>query len=162
MPRVGVRRSDRRWKAPDGVIWASKFEWEVYTALLEDGIDVRKCDSSDTFSYTQQRPNVKCVECGSVDCVQERTYTPDLYIRPEASEDDSSGYYIEVKGYFREEKRRLFRCLRASRSDVDLRVIFATDHWVRKGKTRLSDYFDRYVKNTPYHFWDGGIPGAWK
>ncbi len=164
MPRVGVKRSDRRWKDPEGQVWASKFEWEVYQKLLDNGHAVRKCDSGDTFNYTQPRPNVKCLECGGCECVQERSYTPDLHIlRPRGGGGSSRGYYIEVKGYFREEKRRLFRCLRNSRPDVDLRVIFAADSWVRKGKTRLSDYFDRYVKNTPYYFWDGvDIPKDWQ
>ena len=159
MPRVGSRRSDRRWKAPDGEIWPSKFEWEVYDALKQRGVNVRRCDSGDTITYHQPRPNVECLECGSSKCSQTRTYTPDLHIlRPRGRGGESRGYYIEVKGYFREEKRRLFRCLRNDRKDIDLRCIFASNHWVKKGKTRLSDYFSRYVKNTPYHFWDGDIP----
>jgi hypothetical protein len=162
MPRVGTRRSDRRWKARDGVVWASKFEWEVYDALLRGGINVRKCDESDTITYHQSRPNVECLDCGSSRCSQARTYTPDLHITPQGKGSDSTGYYIEVKGYFRDEKRRLFRCLRQSRQDVDIRCIFASDHWVRKGKTRLSDYFTRYIKNTPFFFWEGELPGDWQ
>lgn len=161
MPRVGRSRSDRRWEAPDGQVWASKFEWEVFDALQRAGVSVRKCDSGDTVTYYQARPNVRCLDCGSSNCSQERTYTPDLFVIPKSGSDNGGGYFIEVKGYFRDEKRALFRCLRTSRSDIDLRCVFAADHWVTKGKTRLSAYFDRYVKNTPYHFWDGTLPETW-
>ena len=162
MPRVGYKKSDRRWKDPEtGEVWASKFEWEVYGALKAAGHDVRRCDSSDSISYSEPRPNVSCLECGSHRCAQDRTYTPDLYLRPKAGSHNGDGYYIEVKGYFRNEKRRLFRCLRNSRPDIDLRCIFASNHWVTRGKTRLSDYFDRYIKSTPYVFWKGVLPEEW-
>jgi hypothetical protein len=161
--RVGYKRSDKRWKDESGQVWASKFEWEVYDTLLRSGVSVRKCDSSDTFSYTEPRPNVKCMACGSCECMQERTYTPDLYIVPKGGKANSGGYYLEIKGYFRDEKRRLFRCLRNSRPDIDLRVVFATNAWVTRGKTRMSDYFDKYVKGTPYHFWNENnmLPEEW-
>lgn len=162
MSRVGNRRSDRRWKDPEGNIWPSKFEWEVYDTLLRSGVNVRRCDKSDTITYYQPKPNVECLDCGSSRCSQTRTYTPDLHITTEGGGGHSHGYYIEVKGYFREEKRRLFRCLRQSRKDIDIRCVFASDHWVKKGKTRLSDYFSKYVKNTPFCFWNGDIPGDWK
>ena len=162
MGRVGRKRNDQRWQDPSGVIWASKFEWEVYDTLNSSGLLIRRCDASDTIDYTEPKPNVSCVECGSSRCAQNRTYTPDLYIVPSNAGSNSGGYYLEVKGYFRNEKRKLFRCLRASRPDVDLRIVFSSDHWVTRGKTRLSDYFNNYVKNTPYHIWDGDLPEDWK
>ena len=161
--RVGNKRSDRRWVDDAGDLWASKFEWEVYTTLKAIGRNVRRCNSTDTISYTEPKPNVSCLECGSSNCAQNRTYTPDLFLIPQAATSDSDGYYIEVKGYFRDEKRKLFRCLRKARPDIDLRVIFASNHWVTRPKSRLSDYFTRYLKNTPFCFWQGGdIPEEWQ
>jgi hypothetical protein len=93
--------------------------------------------------------------------VQDRSYTPDLFLRPEGRP-ESDGYFIEVKGYFRREKRQLFRCMRNSRPDINLRLILEGDHWVTKGKTRMTDYAKRYLKTTPTHVWDGDIPGDWK
>ena len=160
MPRVGTKRSDRRWIDPDGEQWASKFEWRVFDHLRSSGANVRRCTSSDSIAYTEPKPNVTCLECGGSECVQERIYTPDLYIVPHGG-DDKSGYYIEAKGYFRKEKRQLFRHLRKSRADIDLRVVLESDHWVTRGKTRLSNYFDRYLKETPYVVGFKQIPGKW-
>lgn len=163
VPRVGWKKSDRRWKAPDGQIWASKFEWAVYDSLKSAGVNVRKCDASDSITYHQPKPNVRCMDCASGNCSQERTYTPDLYIIPEGeSKAIRAGYYVEVKGYFRSEKRTLFRCLRNDRTDISIRCILEADHWVTKGKTRLTDYFKRYLKTTPVHVWNGDIPEDWK
>jgi len=162
MGRVGSKRSDRRWEDETGEVWASKFEWEVFDTLSRSGRNVRRCTSSDTISYTESRPNVSCLDCGGSNCAQNRTYTPDLFLLPQAATSDSEGYYIEVKGYFRDEKRKLFRCLRKARPDIDLRVIFASNHWVNRPRSRLSDYFTRYIKNTPFCFWDGDIPEEWQ
>ena len=160
--RMGYKRSDRRWVDDEGTVWASKFEYKVFAGLRDSGCNVRKCTSSDTFSYTEHKPNVRCVECGGCDCVQDRTYTPDLFYTPEQGEGSGTGYYIETKGYFAAPKRSLFRSLRASRPDIDLRVVLESDGWVTKGKTRLTDYFSRYLKTTPVHVWDGDIPEEWK
>ena len=162
MPRIGYKRSDRRWRAPDGSEWASKFEWQVFDALSANGYNVRRCDERDTLSYTEPKSNARCVACGSWECVQDRTYTPDLFLLPESQGADGVGYYIEVKGYFRREKRQLFRCMRNSREDIDIRLILEADHWVTKGKTRMTDYARRYLKTTPTHVWDGDIPEDWK
>lgn len=149
--------------SPDGTVWASKFEWEVYDALSRHrGAFVRKCTGSDTISYIEPRPNVTCVACGSSECVQARTYTPDIFYIPKAAAPNGGGYFIEAKGYFRAEKRMLFRHLVNSNPDYDLRVVLSANNWVTKGKTRISDYFDRYMKDTPYHIWDGDIPEDWK
>lgn len=159
MSRVGRKRSDRRWKSPDGEVWASKFEWQVYEHLRASGADVRKCDSSDSITYTEPKPRVRCMACGSKQCVQERIYTPDLHIISEAGQ--PGGIYVEVKGYFRGEKRALFRHMRKSRPDIDLRVVLEANTWVTKGKTRLTDYFARYLKDTPVVVGIKNIPEEW-
>jgi hypothetical protein len=160
--RVGHKRADRRWRADDGTIWASKFEYTVYAALKGTGSIVRKCTSSDTVTYTEHKSNVRCLECGGSECVQDRTYTADLFFTPASAGSGSSGYYIEAKGYFAPDKRRLFRSLRKTRPDIDLRVILETNGWATKGKTRMTQYFAKYLKTTPVHVWDGDIPEDWK
>jgi hypothetical protein len=162
MSRVGTKRADRRWKAPDGTVWASKFEWKVYEGLRKAGVTVRKCDSRDTVRYIERKRNGRCLECGSNSVVQDRTYTPDLFVSTPREESPLSGYYIEAKGYFRADKRQLFRCLVASNKNYAIRVILERDGWVTKGKTKYTDYFARYLKKTPVHVWDGDIPGDWK
>lgn len=154
------KRRDMRWVAPDGSEWASRFEWEVYDELRRGGANVRRCTERDTITYTERKPNTRCMACGSKQCVQDRTYTPDLFLIPEGQE-DGSGYYIEVKGYFRREKRALFRSLRNSRQDLDIRIIYQTDFKATK-KMKISEYTRRYIKDTKFHIWDGDIPGDWK
>lgn len=73
-----------------------------------------------------------------------------------------NGYYLETKGYFPAAKRNLFRHLRAAHPRLDIRVALEANHWVTKGKTRLTDYFSRYLKTTPVHVWDGDLPEDWK
>jgi len=159
--RVGKKKSDRRWRDPDGKVWASRFEWTVYDTLSRLGCNVRKCTERDSISYSEPKPNVKCMECGSLQCMQERIYTPDLFLIPKGR-GNGDGYFIETKGYFARDKRILFRCFRNDRQDIDLRLILESDHWTTKGKTRLSQYAERYLPNTPCHVWNGDIPDDWK
>lgn len=52
--------------------------------------------------------------------------------------------YIETKGYFEGTKRNLFRQVIKAYPNVDIRLIAGADHWVTRGKTRLSDWAKRY------------------
>ena len=158
MPRVGRKRSDRRWLDPTGEQWASRYEWETYEYLKAAGANVRRCTEDDSINYTERKPRCRCLECGSGNVVQERTYTPDLYLVPKGRE-ESGGYYIEVKGYFRGEKRRLFRCLRNDRPDIDIRVVANANP--KTGKLRLTEYFARYLKDTPIVVGYENIPEDW-
>lgn len=143
----------------DGNEWPSKWEWQVFDHFRRAGSHVERCDERHSISYCEPKPNVKCLECGSSQCGQDRYYTPDLLVVPKDKE--LGAYYVEAKGYFRAEKRTLFRCMRKSRPDVDLRVVFEADHWVTRGKTRISDYFNRYMKDTPYAIGLDDIPEGW-
>jgi hypothetical protein len=51
--------------------------------------------------------------------------------------------------------------MRNSRPDIDLVLVLEADHWVTKGKTRMTDYAKRYLKTTPTHVWNGGLPDEW-
>ena len=158
MPRVGRKRADRRWIDETGQEWASKYEWETYEYLRAAGADVRKCTEGDSITYCEPKRGCVCLECGGSDVVQERVYTPDLYIVPKGSR-ENEGYFIEVKGYFRGEKRRLFRCMRQSRPTIDLRVVANANP--KTGKLRLTEYFARYLKTTPIVIGYENIPGDW-
>lgn len=159
--RVGRKRSDRRWEAPDGTVWASKFEYEIYCILADQarvsGSVVRKCDKGgdDTFSYTTPVRQGRCVQCHSGEVVQERTFTPDICVSYRDDEGATRTYYIEVKGYFPAAKRSLLRGFRKTGQNIDLCVVAQANHWVSKGRTRLSDYFERYLKDVPFIYLNG-------
>lgn len=137
--------ADRRWKDPDGNEWASEFEYRVYDGLRLLGYNVRKCGEGDSFSYTSKIIRGECVECGSTDIRQQRTYTPDLYIDdlPEAA--GPRGRYIEVKGFWPADKRSLLRRAVRCNEDLDPLFVFQNDRPIQRGsKTRYSDYVERY------------------
>jgi hypothetical protein len=91
--------------------------------------------------------------------VQEHIYTPDLFNVPNVpGASDSSGYYIEAKGYLRAEGRSLLRSFRKSRPDIDLRLVVERDYKVGKGS--LTSWASKYLK-VPVHVWDGSLPKDW-
>lgn len=164
MSRLSAKRSDRRWKDEHGTVWASKFEYQVYVKLCAAGLMVRKCEqgSIDTLAYTTPIRQGRCTQCGSGSVVQERTYTADVYLGPDPTTTGKpSGLYIETKGFFPAEKRGLLRHFRKTGPDVNLCVIANADHWVTKGRSRLSDYFARYLKDVPFHIFRGTNPDKW-
>lgn len=165
MPRVGNKRSDRRWEAPDGTIWASKFEFQVFTKLTALGVVGRKCEQggSDTFAYTTPIGTGRCAQCGSGQVVQERTYTPDVHISADSPVTCFEGDgYVEAKGFFPADKRGLLRHFRKTGPSINLCVIANADHWVTKGRSRLSDYFKRYFKDVEFMIWRGSNPDRWE
>jgi hypothetical protein len=167
MGRVSKKRSDRRWQADDGTIWASKFEYEVYNGLKRRGYLVRKCEQGevDTFSYYSTVRGGECPRCGHNEVIQRRTYTPDLFISAAACVDGKNheGIYIETKGYFSAEKRKLLRDFQKTGPGITLFFLAERDNWVTKGKSRYSDYFSRYLKTIPFAVWNGqDLPEDWQ
>lgn len=155
--RVGTKKSDTRWQDEEGTIWASRFEYQVYVALREHGYAVRRTNGDDSMRYTVDVRGAKCSKCDSSCVVQERTYTPDLFVSQRDTA--SPGYYVEAKGYIRAEKRRLLRGFVGTRKDIDLRFIVQRDYPV--GKSTLVEWARKYLK-IPVHVWDGDIPEDWK
>lgn len=154
--RIGSKRSDLRFRAQDGSVWDSPFEYKVFSALNEQGYIVRRATKEDAIKYTTPVKNGRCdcdchMEC---DCevVQDRVYTPDLVLYT------AHPVYLETKGHFAGTKRNLFRNAR-SQSGRDVRVIASSNHWVTKGKTRLTDWAKRF--KIPLHVWDGKLPEDW-
>jgi hypothetical protein len=156
--RVGTKKRDMRWEAPDGIVWASRFEYEVYTALKEKGVSVERTEpGKDTLKYHNKVRSARCITCGSCDVVQDRTYTPDLLV---GSKRGRKLFYIEAKGYLRAERRSLLRAFRQSRPEIDMRLVVQKDHKITKTMT-IVQWAERYLK-IPVHVWNGDIPDAWK
>lgn len=134
-----------RWQAPDGVVWASRFEYEVflYFQELTNG-RARRTEESDSLRYTTPVVGGICTVCDSRAVAQERTYTPDIYILPD-DEGQSNGYYIEAKGYLRADRRSLLRAVRKARPDVDLRLVVYRDYKVTAKHTLVS-WAKQYLK----------------
>ena len=151
--RVGSKRSDRRWEDPEGGLWDSKFEWEVYLGLRNNGYRVRRCDESDTFAYDTRVAKGRCLECQSDAVVQGRTYTADLFVVEHKEGVARGRYLVECKGYFPAAKRSLFRAVASQLPDVDLRIIFESNRRLRGTKMTPVEYIHRYCKNV--------VPGVW-
>lgn len=155
--RVGTKKSDTRWKAPDGTIWASRFEYAVYSTLKEKGYDVRKTDKQDTMAYTSRVDSGRCRKCGSSCVVTERHYTPDLYIGPRPGQ--TTGFYLEAKGYLRAQRRSLLRAFRKTGPACDLRMVVQRDYKV--GKSTLVGWASKLLK-VPVTVWNGDLPHDWR
>lgn len=143
----------------EGTKWDSRYEWEVYDAIREMGLDVRKCsaEQGDTFSYTSKVIRGECLECESSEVVQRRTYTPDLFVSELKSPNGDLGGYIEVKGYWKPAKRNLLRSVVKSNPHLNLLFVFRRDLWVTKGKSKYSDYIERYFKQCSMTVWNNSL-----
>ncbi len=159
--RVGTKRRDMRWQAPDGTVWASRFEYGVFLAHASAGIPVRKCDESDCVRYTRPVRNAACGECGSARVATTHTYTPDLSVDPEEHRkrkalDDDGPYVIECKGYLRADRRSLLRALCKERPDLPLRFIVERDYKVSRSLS-ITGWIRKFLKK-PAVVWDGNPP----
>lgn len=161
--RIGTKPSDRRFRAPDGSEWDSRFEWTVYDVLLRQGHAIERCKRGGhhTVSYMQQLNNASCGACGSTEVGKRRTYTPDLFhhaVGGGAAKDANAGYCIELKGYLRAEERSLLRALCKARPDLDLRFIFQRNWVVSKSSgTTILEWCRKFLKR-PCAVWSGQMP----
>lgn len=151
--RKGVKRSDRRWIAPDGAEWDSKFEWRVFEGLKRTGRRVRRCTESDSIAYITPVKQGSCVECGGLKVVQNRIYTADLYVVDDPEDSAGGSYLVECKGFFPGPKRNLYRNLAKQLPGVSLRIIFEANRKLRGTKVTPVEYTHKYIKNV--------IPGVW-
>lgn len=171
--RVGTKHSDMRWQAPDGTIWASRLEYEVYEEARRSGEPVRRCvpgtpDKSDTFSYWHSGRSLTCKTCGSAEVGSLRRYTADLFQDSSSckragdegnQEAQSNGYYVDIKGYLRGPRRTLLRSFCKRRPDVDLRILLQRDFKISK-LTTAAGWINKTLK-IPYAIWDGKWPRTW-
>ena len=153
------RRGDFRYTDPSGVQWASQFEYIVYSGLRDSGYHIRKCDERDSFTYHSGVAKGQCLECGSREVVQVRTYTPDLYVDFDPTEVEGSarlGFYIECKGYFPQEKRSLLRSVAACTEGSDIRVVFGKLARLTSARSNV-EYVNSIIKMPAGIYKDGGI-----
>lgn len=158
--KVGTKRRDMRWMAPDGVEWDSKLEYEVFLAYQKEGKNVRRAGEEDRLFYTSPVRNGACTQCDSCEVVQRHSYTPDLHVGAEDNRErgglQAASHYVEVKGYLRAEQRSLLRSLRKARPDVDLRLIVQRDFKVTS-KLTLTEWARKYLR-VRVVVWSGRVP----
>ena len=159
MPKIGRKFSDRRFRSDDGQEWDSRFEWVVWDGLIRSGYRVRRCDESDSFSYNTAVVKGRCLECSSVRVVQDRIYTPDLFVveRQRKGTIERCNYYVELKGYFPAEKRGLLRSVANQATGIDLRVVFQRLSPLKGTKTTNVDYIKKFCKSTPVGVWNPNL-----
>lgn len=160
----GQKKSDKRFWAPDGEEWASKFEWEVYCGFHDRasalcGTEVRRTTQGDSFAYGRPKRKAECLECGSDKVVQRCTITQDLYVHTVRER-----YYVEAKGHFPGSRRAAYRDFfksEAARGTM-VRFVLQTNARATKRMTML-EYFQRYFKGVDVIVWDGpaSIPESW-
>jgi len=159
MGKVGTKRSDHRWRAPDGTVWDSKFEWRVYDDLRRAGIAVRKCSERDSISYSTKVRSGRCVACGGGTVVQDRSYTPDLHVWQGPG--DGDGIWLEVKGHMQPSRRSQLREVVKQNPELDLRFILYSANTKATKKLRLWEYIEKYLKR-PVIVWQGEFPNEWQ
>lgn len=147
-----------RWEAPDGTIWASRFEYGVFLGYRRAGIAVRKCGEQDRVDYTSPVRNATCGECGASSVATAHGYTPDLFIdqkehRQRKILGDAETYFAECKGYLRGDRRSLLRALCKARPDLRLRFIIERDYKVTKQLT-IAEWITKYLRR-PVAVWTG-------
>lgn len=158
--KVGTKRRDMRWLAPDGTEWDSKFEYEIFLAYEKEGKSARRTTEQDSLLFTRPVRNGACTECESCTVVSRHRYTPDLYVGAEDNREfgglQATSYYVEAKGYLRAEQRSLLRSLRKARPDVDLRLIVQRDYKVTKSLT-ITEWARKYLRVRAV-VWAGRVP----
>jgi hypothetical protein len=154
-----------RWKTPDGVVWDSRFEAEVFDGYGRAGYQVRQTTEHDRVLYTRGVRNGLCGKCGSAEVATSHSYQADLSILPkdggqQPSLDDGGAYLLEVKGYIRAERRSLLRALLKARPDLRLRLLVQRDYKVTKSLS-LTDWAVKYLR-IPVAVWTGQPPTTWR
>ena len=162
--RIGTKRSDMRFRSPDGSEWDSKFEWQVYDVIIrfapKGTIRRTKQGGSDTLSYTVPVRDATCNSCGETKVSKHRTYTPDLFQNGADAGRQPGSYFIEIKGYLRAAQRSLLRAFCKARPDIDLRIIYQRDFPINK-KLSVTQWTAKYLK-IPYAVWKGNGDIAWQ
>lgn len=158
--KIGIKRSDRRWRDEHGEEWDSRFESVIYDIAKESGIKIRRCTSADTIPYYHTLRGTSCQDCGSIRVGKEHRYTPDFFVYTGDTAGGKDGYYLEAKGYLRAPKRSLLRSLFATRPIVDIRFLLQSDFKVTS-KLRFAGWVTKYLIGSSYAIWRGSYPTEW-
>ena len=159
--RVGTKRRDMRWRAPDGTEWDSRFEYEVFLAYTAAGFQTRKATEQDCVTYSRPVRNGVCRKCGALEVATQHRYTPDLFvIPPHAGKRGGMAqlgpFSLEVKGYLRAERRSLLRALCKAQPNLHLRLLVQRDYQVTKSLS-LTEWARKFL-HIPVAVWTGQPP----
>lgn len=157
--RVGTKNSDRRWEA-DGEEWDSRYEYQVYRAYADAGWTIRRCNQSDTFSFTLPIRAGTCLACGATTVGQHRRYTPDFHVTTPASQHPPVSYYVEAKGYLRTSQRSLLRHFHSQNKDSGVRYLLQRNYPVTQSSS-ITDWFNKMMKGSQWQLWNGSVPTVW-
>ena len=103
------------------------------------------------IQYTTEVKPAYCANCGHNVILKERNYTPDVVL--------GNGVVVEIKGKFTGEMRTKMLAVRRCNPDLDLRMLFPSDHLLtRKKKQRYSDWCER--NGFTYHVGEQ-VPSDW-
>lgn len=130
-------------------IGRSGLERRVAQSLKDRGIEFDY--EARKYKWRDEFRNAQCEKCGSRDVIQERSYTPDFFLR--------NGVVVEVKGRLTRRDRKVLLGVRKNNPDLDLRLVFDKDNRIGKdAKSRYSDWAERYGFKWSL---DGWIPNEW-
>lgn len=156
--KIGSKRSDLRFQAPDGSIWDSKFEWHVWEGAKNADVRLHRADKAgktDTLSYVHNIRNARCQDCGSDRVGSVRGITFDMVMRDWHPVGKENGGYLECKGYMRANKRALYRSFFKEKPGFSAAIIIQSNYKVGKGT--FGDWISKILK-IPYFHWQGVFP----
>lgn len=128
--------------------WRRKNKWTPYRSGLEKGIADNLKELNVRFEYEGKHLQFGkrvnrgvCDACGGNKVHQLRTYTPDFEIWC----DGGRSFLVESKGNFTQSDRAKMLAVKASNPDLDIRLLFAANNKLRKGKDeRYSDWATKH------------------
>lgn len=118
--------ANRTYIDEKGRKWDSNFEWRIADWCERN--DLGYTGQPRTFDYGTPVAGAKCVDCGGHSIVKSRTYTPDFLL-------DGTKFYIEAKGYLRQDARVLLQRFIKERTDVPIRFIFQANKPLKLKRT---------------------------
>ncbi len=143
---MAKKKSDRRYTDDRGIVWASEYEFKIYSGLRArlGASLVTRCTTEEghSFDYTSPVTRGYCLECGSGEVAQRRVYTPDMYVLSDHA--IGGRYYIEAKGHFPPARRNLLSHFRKTGQDIDLLFILQNDSKATPKRT-LSQWIASYM-----------------
>lgn len=158
--KFGTERRDMRWIDGAGEVWDSKLESLVYEASRKAGVNLVRCDKTDTIPYYSLLRGASCKDCGGNRVGKARKYTPDFRMRQRDPSGDESLGYLEVKGYMRAPQRALFRSLVKEKPDLVLYFLIQSDFKVTSSLT-FSGWIAKFLPGVKYAVWNGTFPTSW-
>lgn len=137
----------KRWgRRPN--FFQSGFEDTIANNLREIGVDFEY--EKQSYVYIRTVTKGICRDCGSTNCGQRRTYTPDFFL--------PNGIILEAKGFLTSDCRMLHRSMRDQHGGLDIRIVFQGDRAISssKNKTKYSEWAKK--EDIPCFVWSKKRP----